>query len=97
MKLLSLVDILTITACVELATAVKIAASHSQVHTSGCTRDNCLRAMIARKTAATPFCPGFMASTATATTSLGPWATQCKMNHSRISSACKCMFPPTPT
>ncbi|KAK6529742.1 hypothetical protein TWF281_008904 [Arthrobotrys megalospora] len=65
-------------------------------HTSGCDRDNCLRAMVARATAATPFCYSYTTQVQTTTTSLGPWQTQCGSSPSRVSSACSCVVSPSP-
>ncbi|KAF3312582.1 hypothetical protein TWF173_007003 [Orbilia oligospora] len=62
----------------------------------GCNRDNCLRAMTARISTASQFCPSFTTDTVTATTGLGPWQTQCGSNPTRVSSACSCLVPPPP-
>ncbi|KAF3288733.1 hypothetical protein TWF970_005790 [Orbilia oligospora] len=59
----------------------------------GCNRDNCLRAMTARISTASQFCPSFTTDTVTATTGLGPWQTQCGSNPTRVSSACSCLVP----
>ncbi|KAF3177568.1 hypothetical protein EYR41_008778 [Orbilia oligospora] len=62
----------------------------------GCNRDNCLRAMTARISTASQFCPSFTTAAVTATTGLGPWQTQCGSNPARVSSACSCLVPPPP-
>ncbi|EPS45733.1 hypothetical protein H072_247 [Dactylellina haptotyla CBS 200.50] len=67
-----------------------------QPHTAGCRRDNCLRAVFARSTAASAFCATFTTAAVTATTSLGPWQTQCNGSPSRVSSACSCVVPRAP-
>ncbi|EPS35177.1 hypothetical protein H072_11583 [Dactylellina haptotyla CBS 200.50] len=66
-----------------------------RVHTEGCNRDNCLRAMYARSTAASTFCATFTTAalaprgpTVTTTTSgqqnnLGPWQSQCENDPKR--------------
>ncbi|KAK6504446.1 hypothetical protein TWF506_002643 [Arthrobotrys conoides] len=71
-------------------------ASRIKQRAPGCNRDNCLRAMTARISTASTFCPTFTTATVTATTALGPWQSQCGSNPARVSSACSCLVPPPP-
>ncbi|KAF3927892.1 hypothetical protein ABW20_dc0105628 [Dactylellina cionopaga] len=62
----------------------------------GCNRNNCFRAVFAQIEEAEHFCPWYTHRVRTATTSLGPWQTQCDSSPSKVSSACSCIVTPTP-
>lgn len=61
-------------------------------HALLCNYDNCLNAFVRTSTLANPFCSTYTKSPDTATKSLPAYATTCKNQPSRISSACSCLL-----
>ncbi|KAL9592918.1 MAG: hypothetical protein Q9219_007709 [cf. Caloplaca sp. 3 TL-2023] len=63
---------------------------------TGCTSDNCLRALKAQPASASAFCSTYTTSTATATTGI-PSYIPATCGPTRVSSACSCFVTPTAT
>ena len=63
---------------------------------TGCTSDNCLRAVKAQPSSASAFCSTYTTSVATATTGI-PSYIPSTCGPSRVSSACSCFVTPTAT
>lgn len=63
---------------------------------TGCTSDNCLRALKAQPSSASAFCSTYTTSVATATTGI-PSYIPIACAPSRVSSACSCFVTPTAT
>ena len=71
--------------------ALAAAAPDAELVKRGCTKNNCLRAMIDRPAAATTFCATY---TTAVSTGVGQF-TQCD-NAAKATTACSCLYPVSP-